>query len=212
MLSVSLKPCSRKLSWLQIITIPGSLRIATITQTHPCKHTWPLSYIWEIKSIHAKLELYIKSNTWIIYAHNRLHYMHIYVFIHAVHMCINNVLFTYTHLILMHCWISYEKEPLIESNIKINLTISWVWWACLISCCQSRFLQHPHHCVFYLMAVPTLSASFTHSLSSCLFVDSLMETQLKTLSGWKSWKSMCGTDTWAHNVIQTYTIHIHQER
>ena len=96
-LCVSLKPCSWQLSWLQIIAVPRfSQKWNTVTQTHPCKHTSPLSYIWEIKSIHDKLELCIKSNTWIIYVYNRLHYMHICVFIHA------DTVHTYTNKDFFH--------------------------------------------------------------------------------------------------------------
>ncbi len=55
----------------------------TVTQTLLCKHTSPLSYIWEIKNIHDELELYIKSDVWIIYAHNQLHHADMLIYSHT---------------------------------------------------------------------------------------------------------------------------------
>jgi len=54
----------------------------TVTQTLLCKHTCPLSYIWEIKNIHDELELYVKSNAWIIYVHNQPPYADVLVYSH----------------------------------------------------------------------------------------------------------------------------------
>lgn len=49
-----------------------------------------------------------------------------------------------THTILVNYWISQERDPLIEDNRKINLTVFSVWRGRLLSHCQSKFLSPTH--------------------------------------------------------------------
>lgn len=109
---VALKLCGPQPIWFYIEHHPGSL--CTVTQTRPCKHTSPLSYIWEIKNIHDKLELYIKSNIWIIYAHIQPHYLDTLRYSHTrpqrealTLICRRRLLHTHTHddlFMYTHSW------------------------------------------------------------------------------------------------------------
>lgn len=105
---------------------------------------------------------------------------------------------TYTHLISIHCWISYERDPLIEDNRKINLTLLRVWRGCLLSCCQSRFLQHPHHCVsvFFILWLLPHSHPLSHIL--CLVVS------LLTVWWRHSWKHCLAENPESVCVAQTH--------
>lgn len=168
---------------------------------HACANTSPLSYIWEIKNIHDELELYIKSNIWIIYVYNQPHYWDILVYPH-----------TRPQRDYSKHWYSYMQtnDPLVEDNRKINLILFIVWrgpYTLMLS--VQILLIHTSLCV--CLSISWLCPR-SHPLSHilCLVVSlltSLMETQLKTLSGWNFWKRLCGTDMHmgAQQHTQTHT-------